>query len=314
MAVRAAIACAALFTTLVARDAAAQDAAAKGRALYDEGKAALEVKDYPTACAKFEQSYVISGVAGALLSWADCEEKRERYATALSLWQQGEAKVVGNDERRSFVRQRQADVLPKVSYLDLQLGEGRLEGLTITIDGKDIERPAGPVPIDAGKHEVLATAKGKDNHRHAIEVGIGQRVSVDLFSASSVVVAPTTPPAVRTPEAPRTEAPNMPLLIAGSVVGGVGVLGFVGFGVTGGLMLSACGDLGSCPTSERDSVDPLAAANAATLGIGIAGIATGVILIAVGATTPGETTDAPVVVTGLRHIPGAEGLLFSKPF
>ena len=106
----------------------------------------------------------------------------------------------------------------------------------------------------------------------------------------------------------------MPLLIAGSVVGGVGVLGLVGFGVTGGLMLSSCGDLGNCPTSERDSVDALGAANAATLGIGIAGVVTGVILLAVGATTSGETTDAPIVVTGLRHVPGAEGLLFSKPF
>jgi hypothetical protein len=312
MALRALVACGVLVGALVARDAAAQDAAAKGRALYEEGKVALEAKDYATACSKFEQSYVVSGVPGALLSWADCEEKRERFATALSLWQQGEAKVVGNEERRSFVRQRAAAIVPKVSYVDLGLGAVPLEGWTITVDGKTVD-PRTPVPVDAGKHEVLATAKGRDSHRHEVEVEIGQRLAVDVFSPSSVVESsgPTPPPSQ---PAPAPEGPNMPLLIAGSVVGGVGVLGFVGFGVTGGLMLSSCGDLGSCPAAERDSVDTLGVANAATLGIGIAGVVTGVILIAVGATTSGETTDTPVVVTGLRGAPGDVGLLFSKPF
>jgi hypothetical protein len=304
-------------------EAAAQgDADTRGRVLFDEGKKAMDAKDYATACSKFEASYVVSGVPGALLSWADCEEKRERYATALSLWKQGEAKVVSNEERRQFVKQRQIDVLPKVSWLELRLPTDPVVDLVVTVDGRTVDVTKGALPVDSGKHEVTATGKNAGTHRHAIDVAVGQRVGVELFSKESAVTTPGGPEAVPDAQPPPTsgegaEGSGMPLIVAGSVVGGVGVASFVVFGVTGGLILSSCGDLGSCPASERDGVEPLAITNAATLGVGIAGVVTGVILIAVGATaepsseTPSRTTAEPTVqVTSFSD----GGLLFTGRF
>ena len=42
----------------------ADDADAKGKALFDEGKRAIEAEDIEKACRKFEESYVVSGVPG----------------------------------------------------------------------------------------------------------------------------------------------------------------------------------------------------------------------------------------------------------
>src|SRR5262245_3996541 len=64
------------------------DDAERSRRLFEDGQKAMAAQDFATACASFEESYKISGVPGALLNWADCEESRNRLATALGLWQQ----------------------------------------------------------------------------------------------------------------------------------------------------------------------------------------------------------------------------------
>ncbi len=294
----------------IARAQPSDDADARGRKLFDEGKTALDAGDLATACSSFEQSYIVSGVPGALLSWADCEERRERFATALALWKQGEAKVVGNEERRRYVRDRQTAILAKVSYIDLRLPAAPLEDLKVTLDGRAVDVTAGPVAVDAGEHTVVAEAKGRERSAETIRVAVGERATATLFQAAPGEPAnkPEAPRPQPPPEAAASSDPSLPFFIAGGVTGGVGVASFIGFGVTGGLILSACGDLGDCPASERGSVDGLAVANAVTLGVGVAGVAVGVILFAVGATA--EPEPAPVEVGGF----GDAGLKMVLPF
>jgi len=295
---------------LPARAQPADDADARGRAMFEDGKRALDAGDLATACSSFEQSYIVSGVPGALLSWADCEERRERFATALALWKQGEAKVVGNEERRRYVRDRQTAILAKVSYIDLRLPAAPLEDLKVTLDGRAVDVTAGPVAVDAGEHTVVAEARGRDRSEETIRVGVGERATATLFGGgtSGPPAKPDAPPPQPPPDAAASSDPSLPFFIAGGVTAGVGVASFIGFGVTGGLILSACGDLGDCPASERGSVDGLAVANAVTLGLGVAGVAAGVILFAVGATADPEP--APVEVGGF----GDAGLKMVLPF
>ena len=298
---------AAFAVLVVAAPAAAQpadDADTRGRALYEEGKRALEASDVATACRKFEESYVVSGVPGALLSWADCEEKRERFATAMSLWKQGEAKVVGNEERQRYVRDRQLAVLPKVSWLELKLPEGRVDGLTVTLDGKPVDVTKGALAVDAGEHRVSAEGAARTKNELIVEIGVGERKSAVLFSGVDVTQTPAplvdTKPSTAQPVAPPAvngSDSRLPLFVSGGVVGGVGVASFVVFGVTGGLILSTCGNIDLCPASERGTVDALAITNAVTLGVGIAGVITGAVLLGVGATMD-DAEAPPVLVTG----------------
>lgn len=294
---------------VVAAPAAAQptdDADTKGRALYEEGKRALEANDVATACRKFEESYVVSGVPGALLSWADCEERRERFATAMSLWKQGEAKVIGNEERQRYVRDRQLAVVPKVSWLELKLPEDRVDGLTVTLDGKPVDMTKGALAVDAGEHRVLAEGAARPKNELIVEIGVGERKSAVLFSGADITgtTAPPLDPKPNTapPTTPRSSEaegsdPRLPFFVSGGVVGGLGVVSFVAFGVTGGLILSTCGDIDLCPASERGTVDGLAIANAVTLGVGIAGVVTGAVLLGVGATLD-DAESSPVQVGG----------------
>jgi hypothetical protein len=281
----------------------ADDADAKGKALFDEGKRAIEAEDIETACRKFEESYVVSGVPGALLSWADCEERRGRFATALSLWKQGEAKVIGNAERQEYVRNRQLAVVPKVSWLELLLPPDRLEGLAVTLDGRPIDVTKGPVAVDAGEHRVVVEATARKKNESIVRLDIGERKSVTLFSGKDVTEATAPPASPDQPDAPPASGPvddsdpRLPFFISGGVVGGVGVASLVVFGVTGGLILSTCGNIDLCPASERDTVDGLAIANVVTLGVGIAGVVTGAILLGVGATMD-DAAPPPVQVGG----------------
>lgn len=282
----------------------ADDADAKGKALFDEGKRAIEAEDIEKACRKFEESYVVSGVPGALLSWADCEERRGRFATALSLWKQGEAKVVGNPERQEYVRNRQLAVVPMVSWLELLLPPDRLEGLSVTLDGRPIDVTKGPVAVDAGEHRVVVEATARKKNESIVRLDIGERKTVTLFSGKDVseASAPAASPEKRDtpatgPVGPVGDSdPRLPFFVSGGVVGGVGVASLVVFGVTGGLILSTCGNIDLCPASERDTVDGLAIANAVTLGVGIAGVVTGAILLGVGATM--DDAAAPPVQVG----------------
>lgn len=67
----------ALAFALTARMAGADNA--RGKQLFEEGRAAMGARDFPTACAKFEASFEASSVPGALLSCADCEESHPLF-------------------------------------------------------------------------------------------------------------------------------------------------------------------------------------------------------------------------------------------
>src|SRR5687767_8954023 len=47
---------------------------AEARRLFERGRAELAEKKFDAACEKLERSYKLGGSAGAILSWADCEE------------------------------------------------------------------------------------------------------------------------------------------------------------------------------------------------------------------------------------------------
>ncbi|MEJ7730306.1 MAG: hypothetical protein WKG00_13940 [Polyangiaceae bacterium] len=225
---------------------AAQDRAAEGRALYDEARAAMQAKDYDTACGKFEQSYRIAGVSGSLLSWADCEETRGKLGKAYRLWQQGEAKVVADPERRAFARQRLLAVEPRVGKVTVRLAAPVADAWW-SIDGERMPRFDEPVAVDPGHHQVEALGGGTHD-KQDIEVAAGGSATITVLAGAHPL------PPLSAPPSPPTTAPLAPpperhqgLRTAAWVSGAVGVVGLAAFSVSGGLVLAECsGTLDPC--------------------------------------------------------------------
>ncbi|MBK8938499.1 MAG: hypothetical protein IPM79_12890 [Polyangiaceae bacterium] len=116
----------------------AQPAATDAERLFHEAKAEVERGELATACPKLQLSWEQSGVIGALLSWADCEERRGNLVLARELWQRGATLVVDDPERVALVRSR-------VERLD-----------AATAAAPTVSGPAHGV--DRGKTEPLAAA------------------------------------------------------------------------------------------------------------------------------------------------------------
>lgn len=258
----------------------------EGKRLFEEAKAAMAIRKYDEACPKFEASFAASQVAGSLLNWADCEEQRGRLATALELWKRGEKVVAADAERVQFVRSRIGALVDRVPRVSFEVSPAVSE-LAVTVDGKPVVTTE-VLLLDPGQHVVEAKGRGLSPERHMVELLPGESKMVKLFPA--VRAEGVKPPEPVVPAAPSDD--GAPLVIAGWVVGSVGLAGLAAFGVTAGLVLDAChGTLDPCGGTEgRDAeqVRSLNIANATMLGLGIAGLGAGAVLLGVGYSKDGE--------------------------
>jgi hypothetical protein len=93
-------------------------------------------------------------------------------------------------------------------------------------------------------------------------------------------------------------------VIGGLVAGGVGVAGLTAFGITGGMILSACdGDLACLGRTDEQPGTGLVVANGIGFGLGLAGVATSAILFVLAATSD----DGVDAVAALPLGPAPEG-------
>lgn len=264
----------------------------RGRELFEQGQKAMAVQDYATACPRFQESYNLGGVAGSLLNWADCEEARGRLATALELWQQGEAKVVRDPERLDFVTKRIAALTPRVPRIEVTAADSHAEQVRVELDGTVIDITRGPLPVNPGKHTLHATASGSPPEDQAFEVAPAESKKLTLrIRAKSAPAATSVATAAQTATPPAAGPPA--LAIAGWTLGAMGAAGLIGFAVTGGMVLSSCqGSLNPC-RGDRGEIEGLNVANAALLGVGLGGVASGVGLLLLHASKPRSEPQKP---------------------
>jgi len=266
----------------------------RAKQLYDEGQTAMKSKDYATACKKFQESYRISGIAGSLLNWADCEESAGHVGTAFNLWNEGAALVVRDPDRKAFVDQRIQAISPRVPRLHIVVGAPDVKQVHATLDGANVDA-SKPIPADPGAHKIVVSAPGFVDETASVTVEFGEQKDVPVFAT------PHRAPGATVPDGKTQDAPhgNPTLRTAGWIVGGVGVLGVITFGATGGAVLGLCkGHMGSCPAEQRSTVGALDIANVVGLGVGIAGLATGGILIGVGS-TGGKSASTTATMAGI---------------
>src|SRR5882724_1676576 len=87
-----------------AKVAHAQDAAITADVLFNDARAAMAVKRFDIACAKFRESNRLDPAVGTLFNLANCEAQRGQLVTGWTLYRQVLEKLPPDDSRASVAK------------------------------------------------------------------------------------------------------------------------------------------------------------------------------------------------------------------
>jgi hypothetical protein len=291
--------------------------AATAEALFEAGRAALERGDYETACAKLRESQRLDPAAGTLMNLAACEERRGRLASAWESFRAALGLLRADDERRSIVSERLAALEARLPRLELVLAPGAPAATRVSRDGSELGRAALglPLPLDPGRHEVVAVADGFEPRTYVVDAVEGKTLVVAVEPGTvrappPLLAAPAEPSAVPAPSPrPATDSGRT----WGLALGGAGAVLLMTSGVTGVSALSRKAEIERHCTKSggRYACDPerveaartgkaLAVVSTITLPAGLALLGLGTALYL----TAGD--DAPSVSAGV----GPDGFAF----
>lgn len=231
------------------------DGSADADELFKQGRAALEARDYPLACAKLTASQQAEAAVGTLISLAECEEGRHRLVAARQRWQEAaDLAEARHDHRGVFAREKLAAVDVRVPRLLVRLVPNAPKDAVLRRDEADL-RPADvdvETPVDPGAHVVSVTAPGHEAKQYPVELVEGEHKVLDV-EPGVVVPSPAAAPARETPPSGSPSLAGQK--IAALVVGGLAVAGIAvgaGFGLNAFSEWSAakkdCG--GTCPVGS----------------------------------------------------------------
>jgi hypothetical protein len=284
-------------------------ALAQAQALFVEGRAAMDRGDYPTACAQFTASLALMTRASTLLNLAQCETHEGQLVNAAKHLNQGLELLPPDDERLAISKERGAALARRVAHLTVKLGKGTPAAARVEIDGVDTSASTllAGVPANPGRHVIVLSLPGQDNQTSTVDLVEGDAKTVTLGVQETAAV-----------EAPRpVVARSSTRRTAGFVLGGIGVAGLIGAGVTGGILVSKNSAINSACPGKRCSSDGLAliestkslnVVNGVAWGVGLAGLASGVVLVVL---SRGDGAAAAVAPTAL---PGGGGLRVTGTF
>jgi hypothetical protein len=213
---------------------------AAAEALFDQGKTFMAAGNYAAACPKFSESLHLDEGVGTSLWLAECYQRSGKIASAWAQFREAAATAVKlGDPREKVAREHAADLEPKLSRLVILVPKDvATPGLKVARDGEVVGPPlwGTPVPIDAGDHAIVVTAKGKKTYKtvaHVAATPTTQTVAVpvleedpDAVPEEAVALIGTPPPGTHETPMGKTERdPNF--RIAGVTVAAVGVVGLV---------------------------------------------------------------------------------------
>ena len=295
-----------------AERAEAQSDSAAARALFAEGRTLMEKDKYEEACPKFEESLRLDPGMGTQFNLAHCWEKLGRTASAWALFLDvaAAARNASQPQREAAARDRAKALEPKLSRLRIDVGKPTGE-MKISRDGTDVGRAAWgmAVPVDPGKHTVEVSAPGKKTWSDEVDVPTAPRtvsLSVPELEEAplpapppSITTASGNAPPVEADVAPRSGGGSNGQVVAGYVVGGVGVAGLATgliFGLKSQSTNSKAEEL--CPNKNAQGVYECSSPEEETrhdgyvddaksqqligfisAGVGLAALTTGIILI-----------------------------------
>lgn len=223
----------------------AQSDKAAAEALFREAMRLSKANDFKGACPKFEESLRLEPSLGAQYYLADCYEKVGRTASAWANFTEvaDKERLAGDLGKEKAARTRANALESKLSHLSVEVEDRALPGLTVRRG--DVPIGSGQwglsVPVDPGSYEIRASAPGRRDWSHTVEVPNGASVTerVPALEAAPVAEtpapapapAPAPPPASAAPEPPPAPAANshtqrtVGVVVAASGVAALGVSG-----------------------------------------------------------------------------------------
>ncbi|HRI68336.1 MAG TPA: hypothetical protein PK156_29105 [Polyangium sp.] len=306
------------------------DPKAQAQALFLEGRAAIDANDWDTGCPKVRRSLEVFAVANSHFTVALCDEREGHIAAALEHWERGLGLVEPSDQRAKVAKERIAALDPRVPRIRVVTPPGAI-GASIWLDDVQLTPAimANPVRVDPGKHVLVVRKKGREDNRR--EILLEEKERTEFVATIGEVAKPDSAPVSSATTAPvassssppiRPKPPMHPRKFAGFVIGGVGVASLLVSAGTGIGALEAHGALeeqkcgangtGVCPKDEVSSYKGLFAANAVTFGVGLAGVAAGVVLILTAPKNSGSDT-SKLSLTPIA-VPNGNGIALSGRF
>lgn len=255
--------------------------AKRAEALFNEGRIAMDGNDYATACPKFEASLKLVRRAGTLFNLAQCEEHEGRLVAAQRSWKEGIVILEPGDKRLAPSKKRLAELSPRIPHLTIKPAADLPRDARVTIDGKEAEALGVELPVDPGEHTVAVTGTRRAEQRVKVRLAEKEKKEIGVSAGALIVESPSRGP-----------AGLGRLQIVGLAALGVGAVGFVTAGVTGGLVLSTRSEVDRlCPDGRCLNMTDygvvergrgLLVANAVAWGVGIAGAGAGTALLLIG--------------------------------
>jgi hypothetical protein len=302
---------------------------AAAQALFEQARGLLREGRAKEACPKLEESQQLDPGVGTLLHLGECYERLGRTASAWVTFLEAAstAQTSRQPDREKLAKQRAAALEVRLVWLRVEVPpEVQVPGLQVRQDGRVLppERWGVEVPVDPGRHEVVASAPGFVEQRLVVQqdapghqalliaplkpVPDGQKgtpsASVSAPSASvsapvASVRAPLTPSA-RAGVAPESSGPSAG---RGYVALGLGTLGVLSLGAGSFFGLRAlarqddaeprCDAQNFCDDEGlRARKDAIRAGNLSTLffGVGLVGVGAGVTLWLTAPSAPSSVT------------------------
>jgi len=217
------------------------DSNATAERLFNEARELVKVNRWAEACPKFEASLREDPALGTRLNLATCYEYVGQLARAWGLYRESIrlADKAGDVERRDFA-QTQADALePRLARLEISAPAKPPAGFFVTRDGTVIDAGALGVAlyIDAGRHEIVASAPGFARFTKVVTLVAG---TTETFAIPSLTAAAVSSDEAKVP-VDAAEASTGPVVVASSTrtyaAIGLGAVGVATAGV--GLLFGA---------------------------------------------------------------------------
>jgi hypothetical protein len=257
------------------------------RGLFREGLALHEARDFAGAIKKYRAAYARWKNPKILTNIGTSAWELGRFAEAANAYDRFLADAPP-DANRAEVEKALSDVLPKVGTIEVVTGG---KNASITLDGQplDIAR-LDRLHVEPGTHKLQADMAGVAPEQQVVNVAAGATVRVEFkleskpgsaAAGSAGAAGSGTDAAVESTRA-RPHRASLPW-----VFGGLGAASLVASGVFFLMRNGEVDDLegecidGVCPARSQDSIDKAnryGTLSLVTLGLGVAGVGTGIVL------------------------------------
>lgn len=246
----------------------AQDEKIAAEAIFNDARRLMEDGRFTEACPKLAESQRLDPAVGTLLYLGECYEKEGKLASAWAAFRSAASAAhnAGQTSREQTAKQKAAELEPKLPKLKIVVPPGsEVPGLQVQRDDIDVGTViwGSAVPVDPGKHRIVATAPGKKTWRRDIDVG--------TEPAETLAVLPrldddATKSTARTPPAAGATPPGATPPVAGNSQSVV-----VYAPPNSGTQPSAR----SAPRKENSTATVMHVSGISLLGVGVGGLAIG---------------------------------------